>query len=135
MKYFAMLTGAFLLCAASACKKSASVNPVSDDITGSWRWVRSQGGIAGNTLTPATVGYNQTQIYGADSTLKMYKNDTLKMQGRFYIQRNVQYRGEIVDLLKIADQPGRSLVIRNDTLYTYDVMIDDGYGSVYARIR
>jgi hypothetical protein len=133
MKYFNLLAG-FLICALSACQKDNTANP-STDITGRWRWVKSQGSIAGNTVSPATEGYQQTQVYGADSTFKMYKNDSLKLEGKYSIKRNFKYQGETVDLLKIADEYDRSFTIRNDTLFTYDIMITEGYSSVYVRVR
>jgi hypothetical protein len=135
MRYFILLFAALVLCSVSSCHKNGSPGPTSTQITGSWRWVKSVGGIGGFTLTPQTEGFKQTQVYGANGSFKLYKNDTLRLSGKFSVTRNYKYSPtENLDLLKINDQTPLAFIIRNDTLYQSDVYISDGFSSVYVRV-
>jgi hypothetical protein len=136
MRYFILLFAALVLCSVSSCNKNGSPGPISTQITGSWRWVKSVGGIGGFTLTPQTEGFKQTQVYEADSSFKLYKNDTPLVSGKFSVTRNYKYSPtENLDLLKINDQTPLAFIIRNDTLYQNDVFISDGFSSVYVRVK
>lgn len=48
------------------------------DVTGSWNWVRSTGGIAGTTRTPATEGYEATILFDSDGTVEWRKDGELQ---------------------------------------------------------
>jgi len=136
MKYFILLFAALVFCSVSSCNKDGLPGPTSTQITGSWRWVKSVGGIGGVTLTPQSSGYSFTQVYGADSTFKMYKKNSLTLSGKFSITRNYKYSAtETFDLLKINNQNPTAFIIRNDTLYQNDVFISDGFSTVYVRIK
>jgi hypothetical protein len=136
MKHFILLFAALVLLSISSCNKEGLSRPTSTLITGSWRWVKSVGGIGGVTLTPQSTGYAFTQIYAADSTFKMYKKDTLILSGKFSITQNYKYSAtETFDLLKINDLNPTAFTIRNDTLYQNDVFISDGFSTVYVRIK
>ncbi|WP_184545280.1 hypothetical protein [Mucilaginibacter sp. FT3.2] len=136
MKYVTLLFTALALCSVSSCNKSSSPGPASTSITGSWRWVKPVGGIGGFTLTPQNTGYAFTQVYGADSSFKMYKKDSLQVSGKFSITKNYKYSNtETLNLLKINDQNPTSFMIRNDTLYQNDIFISDGFNTVYVRVR
>lgn len=136
MKYFILLFAALAFCSVSSCNKNGSPGPASTSVTGSWRWVKSVGGIGGVTLTPQNTGYAFTQIYGADSSFKMYKKDTLTISGKFSITKNYKVSNtELVNLIKINDQNPTSYIIRNDTLYQNDMFISDGFNTVYVRIK
>jgi hypothetical protein len=138
MKYFTLAIAALVLCSVSSCHKDGLPGATSSSIVGRWRWVKSVGGIAGMTVTPANNGFNLTQIYGADSTFKLYKNDSLELQRKFSIIRNFKYETQTIDLLKIDNNESNraEFTIRNDTLYTSNALfISDGFSSVYVRIK
>jgi hypothetical protein len=138
MKYFTLVIAALLLCSVSSCHKDGSPGPASTSIVGRWRWVKSVGGIAGTTVTPANNGFNLTQVYGADGSFKLYKNDSLELQSKFSIIRNFKYQTQTIDLLKIDNNESNraDFTIRNDTLYTSNTLfISDGFSSVYVRIK
>lgn len=59
---------ALALAVAGACT-SIVVSFGEDDLVGTWRWVRSTGGIAGVTLTPETEGVTGVLRFGADGTV------------------------------------------------------------------
>ncbi|WPU95338.1 hypothetical protein SNE25_07345 [Mucilaginibacter sabulilitoris] len=134
MKYFVLLITVCALCSVSSCNKEKL--PHSDSIVGEWRWVKSVGGIGGFTLTPKTEGFTQKWVFNADSTFKSFKNDSLTIQGKFSIVRNYKYsESETVDVLKWGNSIDDSFVIRNDTLFTNNIFISDGFGSTYVRIK
>lgn len=136
MKYLALVIAALVLCSVSSCNKDGLPGPASTSIFGSWRWVKSVGGIAGMTITPQSAGYNLTQVYGNDSTFKMFKKDSVMLSGKFLITRNYKYSAtETIDLLKINDLQAHAFIIRNDTLFLNDVFISDGFNSVYVRVK
>lgn len=138
MKYFTLVIAALLLCGVSSCHKNGSPGPASTSIVGRWRWVKSVGGIAGMTATPASNGYNLTQVYDANSTFKLYKNDSLELQSKYSIIRNFKYQTQTIDLLKIGDDESNraDFTVRNDTLYASNMLfISDGFSSVYVRVK
>ena len=90
------------------------------------------------TVTPANNGFNLTQVYGANSTFKLYKNDSLELQSKYSIIRNFKYETQTIDLLKIGDGESNraDFTIRNDTLYTSNALfISDGFNNVYVRVK
>jgi hypothetical protein len=122
------------LCGMSSCKKDKS--PASTSIIGKWRWVKSIGGIAGSTVTPKSTGYNLSEEFKADSTYKFFKNDSLIAQGKFSIVRNYKYSStETVDLLKMGFSSDDAFTIRNDTLFTNNILISDGFNTIYVRVK
>jgi phosphoglycerol transferase MdoB-like AlkP superfamily enzyme len=95
-------------------------------------------GGAGMTATPASDGYNLTQVYDANSTFKLYKNDSLELQSKYSIIRNFKYQTQTIDLLRIGDDESNKtdFTIRNDTLYASNMLfISDGFSSVYVRVK
>ncbi|MDN3582147.1 hypothetical protein [Mucilaginibacter flavus] len=136
MRYFILLFVALVLCSVSSCNKNGLPGPSSTQITGSWRWVKSVGGIGGFTLTPKTEGFNQTLAFASDSTFKLYKNDAVQLSGKFSITRNYKYTPtQNLDLIKINNQTAMAFIIRNDTLYQNDIFIADGFSTVYVRVK
>ncbi|MDO3641315.1 hypothetical protein [Mucilaginibacter sp. L3T2-6] len=118
----------------SSCSKEKQTVPAKD-ITGKWKWVKSQGGISGAALTPKSEGFTQTEIFGADSSFKFYRADKLVSNGRYAVQRNYRIGNQTVDLLKITENNSSAFTVRNDTLYTWDLTINDGYMTIYVRMR
>lgn len=134
MKYFSLIIAIIIFSSVSSCNKGGLPQP--DSIIGKWRWVKSVGGIAGMTITPQKAGYTLTHEFKADSTIKILKNDSLITDARFSIIRNYKYGdNQKINVLKIADEHQMSFSIKNDTLFTFDIFISDGFGSTYVRIR
>ncbi|MEZ2334215.1 hypothetical protein AB6735_01220 [Mucilaginibacter sp. RCC_168] len=133
MKQFLLMLIALTLCGASSCKKDKL--PTSTSVMGQWRWVKSTGGIGGFTITPQSAGFTQRYQFNDDSTFRFYRKDTVAMQGKFSIIRNYKYGGTTIDVFKTGNRFDQSLLIRNDTLYLYDISISDGYNNTYVRIK
>ena len=59
----------------TSCSKDISIpNPELEKLFGFWNWIQSSGGIGGQTITPATVGYSQTVEYNNNGIYKIYKD-------------------------------------------------------------
>lgn len=57
----------------AACAASQLTGP-SEDLPGSWEWVRSEGGIAGGTRTPASEGFTMRLEFDADGTVELFRD-------------------------------------------------------------
>jgi len=133
MKHFLLMLLALTLCSASSCNKGKL--PASKSIMGQWRWVKSVGGIGGFTTTPQSAGFTQRYQFNDDSTFRFFRKDTIAMQGKFSIVRNYKYGSSTIDVFKTGNSFDQSLLIRNDTLFLYDISISDGYNNTYVRIK
>ncbi len=63
-----------------ACSKKGSGKP---ELTGTWNWTLTIGGIAPMQSTPASTGIRKTVTFNSDNTFKVYINDTLHYTGTF----------------------------------------------------
>jgi hypothetical protein len=75
----------FISCSKEDCNKDSSTEKkISTELAGSWRWVRTDGGI-GNTIheTPASTGRNIELIITVDNKYFIYTNSSLTSQGSF----------------------------------------------------
>lgn len=64
---------------------SDSISNVLRVLSGSWNWVKSEGGIAGVTITPASTGYTRNIVYNYNLSYESYKNDSLEFISPFSI--------------------------------------------------
>jgi hypothetical protein len=104
-----------------------------DRVVGEWEWVRSVGGIGGNTITPESVGYTKIMCFGRDSTCHEYRNNSLYLSTRFRLYQ--QPLGKVlVDMLQIDDSEPLQIVTVTDT--TLDLMDEciDCYLHSYRRL-
>ena len=152
LKNLMICTSALSLLLTSCSKNTASTqndsnkNPIpivhSSDTTifGSWYWTRTQGGIAGETITPSSAGYRQKIIFKRDSSYEFYRDDVLMTTTQFSIRRQLPPGArDSVDLIFYADHPtapirGRIWLQGADTLHLDDFNIMDGFYSTYVRI-
>ncbi len=97
---------------------------VLDHLIGDWEWVRSVGGIAGNTITPESAGYTKTTHFQTDSTYQEYRNDTLFLSTRFRLYQRPLGK-VLVDMLQIDDfEPAQIVTVTDSTLDLMDECID-----------
>jgi hypothetical protein len=106
---------------------------VFDRLIGGWEWVRSVGGIGGNTITPESVGYTKETYFQRDSTYQEYRNDTLFLSTRFRLYQR-PLGEDTVDVLQIDDS--QPLQIVNATDSTIELMDEciDCYSHFYRRL-
>lgn len=62
------------------------VEPVTG-LQGEWRWVSSTGGIAGETITPRTLGHELLYGFGPD-TLRVARSDGAVQETGYRLERN-----------------------------------------------
>lgn len=82
-KFWILAIAAFSFLAMT-CRKNIAIpkNTDFEKLFGSWNWVQSSGGFAGQIITPTTEGYSQTVEFKKNGVYIRYKNGkrTDKMQ-------------------------------------------------------
>jgi hypothetical protein len=74
-------------------------------ISGTWRWVRSTGGIGGTTITP-TPGVITKDVYAIHGTFSRFRNDTLIVSARFsFSTRDGRILMKLTDIRKYLGFP------------------------------
>lgn len=66
-------------------KKSSPTSPGGDTYLGKWIWQQSVGGFAGETRTPATVGYTQALEFSTDLTYRGYRDGVWVTEGHYTV--------------------------------------------------
>ena len=125
----AALPAAFLLASCSLIGPDGG-----DELTGSWRWLHSSGGLGGGTVSPDTPGYSERLLhFQPNDRFEMYRADTLFRSGRYYLGRDengrvIHYRtGAVPEML-----PQHIEFSENGDLVLTDLCYDC-YVSVYRR--
>ena len=78
----------------SGCK-SASTDPDAEILSGNYEWIRSSGGIAGSTLTPASENY-RVRFSFSGNQVTAFRNDSLKATSTVTVRGNeVTYQPSI----------------------------------------
>lgn len=140
MKNILLLISAIVLCSITACNKGDIPGAGSNTIIGKWRWVKSVGGIGGTTSTPQSSGHAVRSEFNADSSFQSFQDNKLLIEGKFRTTKNFKVSAtQTVDALLISgptlDTRPVAYLIRNDSLYMYDIYIADGYNEVFVRTK
>ena len=105
---------------------------------GSWNWVKSVGGIAGMTITPASAGYTRKVVYNPNMTFESYKNDSLENIYPFsvyYITESTLDSFPVVHYDSLPAYQDQSIYsITNDTLVSLDRCVDC-FSHTYVRMH
>lgn len=67
---------------------STSSGPDAEPLIGDWEWVRSTGGIAGLTLTPASEGYTVVLRFASDGRAEWWRDGVLTQSTTYQIVRD-----------------------------------------------
>jgi hypothetical protein len=68
----------------SACRKDISLpDPSLEKLFGSWEWVQTSGGFAGQIKTPATEGHTQSVEFSSKGIYKLFINGDQKSKSKF----------------------------------------------------
>lgn len=113
-----------------SCKKDRE-EPSRVALAGKWQWVRSTGGIAGATSTPASTGFNMTFEF-TGSRLKIFRNSSLISEWRYHIEEIQTPSGSDLVLKYEPYKPEQSPIINGNKLFLSD-RCDDCYSSEYTR--
>jgi len=113
-----------------SCQKTDNCDPNSPSLIGSWTWIKSIGGIAGVTITPATTGKSIKINFSADSIYRMYLNDSLVIESKFRLAYMNQER---IPYLKFDGFASLYFGFTDcNNLITGEIAAD-GYSSYYKR--
>jgi len=85
----------FLIATLVSVAACSGVSPATPEqpFAGSWRWVRSQGGIAGVEITPATEGYVIRLEFDGLGGVRAYRNDTLIATAGYTALERLEHSG------------------------------------------
>jgi len=113
-----------------------SSNSHSPQIVGQWEWVRSSGGIMGETKTPDSTGVPERHLnFNVDQSFSFYRADTLVQKGRFSLNEKGE---DLIISYHTADNhffmDQRLTFQGNDTLILADECYDC-YINMYVRAR
>lgn len=125
---------ALILLAATGCKKESTatttVTPVVFSFTGTWKWVKAEGGIAGITETPASTGHTLQYTFHADSSM-IITTDTSTVSTTFSTSVLTSLGGH-TNLITIGANEPKSYGYYSDTLVLTD-LISDGFAYFFVK--
>lgn len=104
-----------------------------DELTGTWQWVQSDGGLWYHIETPASSG-KEIILQFADSTYAIYINNTVTSQGTYHIESRTCIHDQTQKPF-LYFSAGQGLMIEaqnSDTLILSDENYD-GMESVYTK--
>ena len=119
----------------TGCKKDKNEDENSNPLFGKWEWVTSSGGIAGQIITPGSVGYTVTLEYTANGQYYYYKNDTLTISDIYTIKATTNNNpfDYIIEYGDSNSYPDQFLNLpENNTLRLIDNCLDC-YDNVYVK--
>lgn len=123
----------------AGCKQNMPTQAGSNQLYGSWQWIKTQGGLAGQTYTPNSTGYTAKVVFLVNGFAQYYRNDTLTSLVKFTIVKKKLSSNDIeVELLHFNN--GNFLfdqVINfqgSDSLLLSDYAAD-GFNYFYTRIH
>ncbi|HPF52456.1 MAG TPA: hypothetical protein PK335_12815 [Draconibacterium sp.] len=108
-----------------------------NEIMGTWNWISSSGGIAGDTFTPESTGDNIILEFTRDSVYKEYLNDSLIIETDFSIikSKSIYDHDSTKVLVLDSGMVSRSIVFESpNDLILRDEMYD-GFSRHYRRIK
>jgi len=122
------------------CEHSTSPKTDSEQLHGSWQWVKTEGGYSGTggpNNTPQAAGYTAKTIFLPEGVAQFFRNDTLTSQCKYSIVKDTSH-SQVINLLHLeGNEPHLDQRIDfrgNDSLILSDNVID-GFYVFYIRIR
>ena len=109
-----VLAVALLPLLAAGC--SSDLAAPEEGFTGSWQWVVSEGGIAGQQYDPHSAGFTVTLEYGLDGRVRAYRDDTLVATARYTAQERLSITANGIPEWEITYDPPLRDVFEFDTL-------------------
>lgn len=122
-----------------SCEHSTSTKTDSEQLHGSWQWIKTEGGYSGTggpNNTPQADGYTARTIFKPEGVAQFFRNDTLINQSNYSIIKDTSH-SQVINLLHLAENENyldRRIDFRgNDSLILSDNVID-GFYVFYIRI-
>ncbi len=101
---------------------------IDHQIIGSWQWLESFGGFAGQHLTPESQGYTRTIVFDPDHDYREYRGEEEYVVSEFDIANKPAWGDDssIEDILIIEDQIIEQIINieNNDSLHLAEICMD-----------
>ena len=103
-------------------------------IVGTWEWTKTVSSWTGEITTPNEGGYWENKIFKQDSTLKVYRNNTLIAKYKYSITYTDSTKTSVRGNLQIFQGAHPTFFIENNILILSEAYVD-GPTSYYNRIK
>jgi hypothetical protein len=138
MKERWILMVCFILLLAGCRKQIDLPDPSLENIFGEWQWILTEETTA--TVTPATVGYNQSFEFKKNGVYKRYRDGSQKDRGRYEIKSEISINSGTYNIIHFkhstysdfTDAPSRVSFMGNDTLRLEEERIE-GHTHLFVR--
>ena len=133
--FLSLTTVAFLFILLSSCNKSVEKQAVDKQLTGSWKWIRTDGGIGYNIHdTPASTGKEKVLYLHADHTYTITINNVLFSEGIFSIQsKQCIHDDKNKSFIQFDNVPGMMVESVDSTILMLSDEVNDGVVSEYHK--
>ncbi|WP_299769178.1 hypothetical protein [uncultured Dokdonia sp.] len=108
---FLLLVSLFMVGCSNDDDQSNSLN-----LIGTWDWVRSSGGITGETTTPESTGTSMTLEITNTTITRIVDNDLIISENAYSIQVRETMSGEFREMLIVGDGIGQIITIEGNSL-------------------
>jgi len=122
------------------CDQSTSTQTNSEQLYGSWQWIKTEGGFIGSggpNNTPQSAGYTKKIIFKPEGVAQYFRNDTIIGQIKFSIFKDTS-GSQTSNLLHLENTQSyldqRISFQGNDSLVLSDNALD-GFYYFYSRIK
>lgn len=113
-----------------SCRKYR--DPIADEITGKWDWLKSVSPWTGVVSDPESAGYTIAIEFSGDGVMKSYRNDTLVSTTNYTIESVAGYPGS--GMLVYDTDTRVQVTVNCDSLFLNSAWLD-GPVSFYVRNR
>lgn len=126
-----------------SCEKDTNSPQINSGLTGTWQWIRTDGGFAFHIHeSPSTTGNTYLLKFIDENKMVIYENNTEILSGDYTIEKEKSiYSGEMEDYIVVTGEYRIQSIVINGI-----IMIDqnslsisdncyDGIGSSYKRIE
>ena len=128
----------FLLLCFYSCKTDSTPlgisSIISSSIIGEWEWIKSESAWTGEIATSNDVGYHETKVFEKDSTLRIFRNNTLHAEYKYLITYQDSTETMSRGTLRIIQGSHPTFNIQNNTLILSEASVD-GPTSYHKRIK
>jgi len=135
--YLTTVCLSFLLTIITSCSKNDNYTFDNQNLTGTWKWVRTDGGIANHIHeTPASTGNNIDLKITSDYKYFIYTNGTLSSQGTYNLEiRNCIHDHTDKNVINFSTSTDPDMMIENVDNLNLELSDDvyDGTSSLYVR--
>jgi len=107
------------------------------DLFGTWKWVKSYGGLLGNETSAERSGVSKKIVFSRDHVALFYVADSLTFENSFFvIQEKTVFADDAKSILKIIGMLKSQIIdFRGPDTLTLRENAFDGFTHQYVRIR